>query len=522
MRVASTRDEVDRHIGIRALRVKLACATVILLLCCLIARARAQKVSAQAAVTETTEQKIDRLTAAVAQAQTQMDSYQKELLELRQQLIALRQQMAAEKAAVAPATPPAVLNAGSAEAASGSSAALEEVRERQEIDEAQIATHDLTKVETRSKYPLTVSGLILFNSFVSTRGVDIPSSPAYAIQGLGSTGLSLRQTVLGLDARGPHLLGATSHADLRVDFFASAAGSNYAASGLLRLRTAHAALNWRNTEAFVELDRSILEPGEPTSLVAVAQPELAWAGNLWTWNPQIGVSRHFDLTDSMRIKVQTALIDTFDPQPPGSTSTAPPVTQTEHSRWPGTEARIAFQHGENGVGPEIGVGGYFSPHRTSYGNDFDAWAGTADLRLPVTRHFEITANAYRGQALAGLGGGGYVNYYLYYEGSNVTVRSLDDVGGWAQLKARLGQRAEMNTGYGTDNPFAKEIDSAALPSDGSTYAGLARNRSVFSNVIFNPSAYLNVSLEYKRLWTNYSTGPTSFSDVIGIGAGYRF
>jgi hypothetical protein len=39
------------------------------------------------------------------------------------------------------------------------------------------------------------------------------------------------------------------------------------------------------------------------------------------------------------------------------------------------------------------------------------------LRLPLSKYFELTANAYRGQALAGLGGGGYVNYYAYfYEG----------------------------------------------------------------------------------------------------------
>jgi len=51
---------------------------------------------------------------------------------------------------------------------------------------------------------------------------------------------------------------------------------------------------------------------------------------------------------------------------------------------------------------------------------------------------------------------------------------------------------------------------------------LARNRSFFSNVIYSPSAYLLFSLEYKRLWTNYGTGPTDFSDSIGIGAGYKF
>jgi hypothetical protein len=96
------------------------------------------------------------------------------------------------------------------------------------------------------------------------------------------------------------------------------------------------------------------------------------------------------------------------------------------------------------------------------------------------------------------------------------------VGGWAQLKARAGQRVEMNAGYGADNPFSKEIQAAMSSSYGSSYAGLARNRSFFSNAIYSPSAYLVFSLEYRRLWTNLSTGSTNFSDVIGVGAGYRF
>jgi hypothetical protein len=61
-----------------------------------------------------------------------------------------------------------------------------------------------------------------------------------------------------------------------------------------------------------------------------------------------------------------------------------------------------------------------------------------------------------------------------------------------------------------------------MSSSYSTYSGLARNRSVFSNVIFSPSAYLLFSLEYRRMWTNYNSGPTDFSDVIGIAAGYKF
>ncbi len=499
-------------------RRRFVLAAALLFFCCQGGFVRAQDGPAQQTPPESIEQKVERLTAAVAQAQAQMKTYQEQLLELQRQLTALQQQMATE--AASSGVQPQTANAVKANPTVGNDASLEEIRERQTIEESQIATHDLTKVETQSKYPLKVSGLLLFNGFVNTRQVDISASPAYSVAGSGSTGFSMRQTVLGIDARGPHLFNATSHADLRVDFFANGTQSNYAAGGLLRLRTAHAALRWQKTEAFAELDRSILEPNEPSSLVALAQPELAWAGNLWNWNPQIGISHQIEVTAFSRIKLQSALIDTSDPLPPGSTSGTSSVTQTERSRWPGTEARIAYQRGENGTETEIGVGGYFSPHRTSNGNSYDAWATTIDFRSSLTKYLEITANAYRGQALAGLGGGGYVNYY-YYESPNATIRALDDVGGWAQLKATASQRLEINTGYGIDNPFAHEIAEAYVAS-GTTYAGLARNRSFFSNVIFSPSAYLLFSLEYRHLWTNYSTGPTNFSDVIGIGVGYKF
>jgi len=496
-------------------------AATVLAICSVNSALQAQGGPVQTNTEQTTEQRVEHLTAAMTQAQAQIEAYQRQLLDLREQLTALKRQMAAEKASSAPTTTQAD-RSGAANTVPEIPTTPDEIRERLAMEESQIATHDFTKVESESKFPLKVSGLLLLNGFVNTRQVDIAAAPAYAIPGSGSTGLSVRQTVLGLDARGPHLFSASSHADLRVDFFANGTLSNYAASGILRLRTAHAALDWKNTEAFFAFDRSILEPNQPSSLVAIAQPEVAWAGNLWTWNPQIGMTHRFSLTDTSGVKVQAALIDSSDPLPLGSILNAPAITQTEHSRWPGTEGRIAFQQGENGLGPEIGVGGYFSRHRNSDGDTFDAWAGTVDVRLPLSRYFDITANAYRGQALAGLGGGGYLNYYYVYRGSTEILHALDDIGGWAQLKARAGQRVEMNAGFGSDNPFAKEIQAALSSSPGTTYPGLSRNRSFYSNVIYSPSAYLLFSLEYRRILTTFSSGPTAFSDVIGIGAGYRF
>src|ERR1700760_538296 len=470
---------------------------------------------------ETTEQKVQRLTAAVASTQSQMDAYQKQLQEMQKELSALQKELAAERGAVvAPLSTPSTTTSTSAPSASA--ATLEDIRERQALQESQIATHEQTKVETESKYPLKVSGLLLFNSYVNTRQVDVSAAPTYALPGSGSTGFSVRQTVLGLDARGPHLFGATSRADVRVDFFATDVQSSYAAGGVLRLRTAHAGLKWQNTEAFIQQDRSFLAPFIPSSLVAVAQPDFSWSGNLWVWNPQIGLSRQIGAAGSKRWNLEAGLIDVTDPQLPTVTTNTSNVSRAERSRWPGSEARIAFATGDPETGLEMGASGYFSPHETGGGERFDAWAGALDLRLPVAKHLSLIANAYRGAALGGLGGGGYVDYVHAYAGSAEIARALDDVGGWTQLKSKINERLELNAGYGIDNPFAGQIHASTAIPEYAVYPGLARNKSAVGNVIYSPSTYLLFSLEYRRLWTNYATGTASFSDVIGIGAGYRF
>jgi uncharacterized coiled-coil protein SlyX len=472
---------------------------------------------------ETIEQKVDRLTTALAHTQSQVEAYQNQLQDLKKQLSELQQQLAAEKPAttVAPATSP--LNSSTAsQSASSSRDAIQDIEERQALQESQITTHEQTKVETESKYPLKITGLILFNGYVNTRQVDVSADPTYTLPGNGSTGLSLRQTVLGFDARGPHLFGATSHADVRADFFAGGAQSSYAAAGLLRLRTAHAALRWQNTEAFVEQDRSLISPNTPSSLLAVSLPLFAWSGNLWTWNPQVGISHQIAVTPSSRLKVQAGLIDTADAIPPAAPPSSSTISLAERSRWPGTEARIASGWGDPQLGPEFGISGYFSPHETASQNRFNAWAGAIDLRFPVTRHFAFTANAYRGAGLGGLGGGGFVDYVNLYAGTQEIAHALDDVGGWAQLKTKIGERLEFNGGYGIDNPFASQIHASMEIPEYATYYGLARNRSTVGNVIYSPSSYLLFSLEYRHLWTNFATGPTNTSDVIGVGAGYRF
>lgn len=464
---------------------------------------------AYAQTAETQQERLKRLSTAVMQIQSQMSEYQKQLLELQGQIDALQQELGNSSA-----QPVAVPAQGAL-----TPQTAEELQERQAIAESQIATHEQTKVETKSKYPLRLNGLILFNGFVNTHRVDNAIDPTYALPGDGSTGFSVRQTILGFEATGPHLLGAVSHADLHIDFFANGSQQTYGAAGILRLRTAHASLAWDKTEAFFALDRSLLAPNVPTSLVSTAQPNLSWNGDLWTWNPQIGVRQKIPLTSSRRLEFAGALIDSQDPLLPTATSTST-VTRAERSRWPGLEGRVGYASGQETEGVALGVGGYFSPHRTSDGYRFNAWAISGDLLLPLGRYLQLTSNVYRGAGLGGLGGGGYVDYF-YPAGTNDVAKALNDAGGWAQLKYRRSERFQLNGGYGIDNPFAADVRSS-ITGPTVSYAGLAKNRAAFGNVIVSPSRYLEFSLEYRRLWSNYVNNGMRLSDAIGLAAGYRF
>jgi hypothetical protein len=496
---------------------------------------------AQTGTQESVSQQILKLTEAMAATQAQLEQSQRQLNEMQKQLQALQQQLGQNSSTgAAPGTPASTPPASTPQdAVTELQSAVQDIRDRQAMQESQIATQEQTKIESESKYPVKITGLLLFNGFVNTRAVDIPVTPVLALPGPGSTGASVRQTVLGIDARGPYLFGARSYADLRVDFDGSTqstatttaySGPYSANSTFLRLRTAHAGLQWTRTEAYFSLDHPIFNPDTPTSLTAIAEPALAWSGNLWTWNPQLGLKQNVPLSSSHDLQLEAALVDVGDaPLTPISAVTATsPVTApsaAEQSRWPGVEAHLALVgsglNAEQGF--HVGLGGYFSPHRSYMGEEFDAWAGTVDTRLLLPARLELSGSGYRGLALGGLGGGALkdIEYKTSTSTSSYYVHPLDDVGGWAQLKEKFSERVELNAAYGIDNAFGGEVrrDSTAT---GTLYQNLARNQTYTGNVIYKPTAYLLFSLEYRHLQSSPELGATAASDVIGLGAGFKF
>ena len=506
----------------------------------------ARPVPAQDATQDALAQKVLQLTDAMARTQALLEKSQQELQEMRAQLGDLQRQIAlgspstavpgAITTSAALATPPAETSPDSSDS---NAAAIQDLRERQAIQETEIATQEQTKVESESKYPVKITGLLLMSGFKNTGGVDLASNPSVATGGPGTAGATVRQTVLGIDARGPHIFGASSFADLRIDMFGNPATSTtptaiysgyYTAnSSFVRLRTAHAGLYWDRTELSFALDRPILSPDSPTSLTATAVPALAWSGNLWTWNPQVVVSQTVARRGTAGFELQAALIDVGDaPLTPAVAPTATPVpsapTSAEQSSKPGVEARVAYggPHRDDGRA-HIGLGGFFAPHVSSFGRNFDSWAGTLDARIPLRAHLEFSGNFYRGAALGGLGGGGYKDFA--YASNPITLgyyfKPLDDIGGWAQLKATVNQRLQFNAAFGLDNVFSGQLRHYYLESNSATQ-NLDRNRTYTGNVIYSPSTYLLFSFEYRHLESAPVEGLPNASNIIGLGAGYKF
>lgn len=497
---------------------------------------------AQAANQASLAEQIQKLSDAMASTQAQLDQSQRQMEEMRKQLIELQQQMAQSGAgASTPAPPsaaPAAASSSSQDTSAETAAAVQDIREHEAVMESQIATHEQSKVGSESRYPVKVTGMLLLNGFVNSGAVDMAATPTVAVPGSGSAGATVRQTILGIDARGPHVFGASSFADIRVDFASSPAlneattgyaGYNFTNSTLLRLRTAHAGLQWERTQAFFSLDHPLISPETPSSLTAVAEPPLAWSGNLWTWNPQAGVTQNLASPESRGVQLQAALIDVGDapltpPVAPTGTATITPPSAAEQSSRPGVEARIALLGASREEDrSHIGVGGYFAPHLSSLGRSYDSWAATLDTRLLLFAGLQFSGSFYRGRALGGLGGGGYKDF-AYSPNPNTGgyyFRPLDDVGGWAQLKEKVGERLEFNGAYGMDNVFAGQLRHYFVIG-GSPYQNLAVNRTYTGNVIYSPSSYLLFSLEYRRLESTPIVGLPSQSNVFGIGTGYKF
>ncbi len=362
------------------------------------------------------QQKLEAISAALVTTHQQLEQSQKEIEELREQLALIKKQLASAQPGPAQPSNPTD-DAGSAKT---TAAAIEDLQERQQTLEAQVKLHEQTKVESESKYPIRVTGLILFNSFINRGIVDNIDLPEAALApngdvSNGSAGASFRQTILGIEGFGPRIAGARTSADINVDFFGGLAYSSSSTSaGIVRMRTASINLDWSHDSIQAGMTTPLISPLSPTSYATVAEPGMAGAGNFWTWSPQLRYAHQFQIQPHRQLQFEFGL---WDPPAAGySTSvTVRAPSPGEQSKQPAYESRISYgAPSDNNYGPasedhsfHVALSGYYSRQSYPYGNSIDSWAFTTDFRVPLTHRFEVSGEGYRGRSLGGLGGGVY-------------------------------------------------------------------------------------------------------------------
>lgn len=471
------------------------------------------------------EQKLEEITTALVTTHQQLEQSQQEIRQLQEELVEIKKQLTMSRPSPAePANAANDLNMEKAVVAS-----IEDIKERQQTLEAQVKLHEQTKVESVSKYPIRLTGLILFNSFINRGVVDELDLPEMALSRSdeitnGNTGASFRQTILGIEGFGPRVAGARTSANVNLDFFAGLAYSTSATSaGVVRMRTASINLDWENNSIQFGMVTPLISPLSPTSYATVAVPSMAGAGNLWVWSPQFRFAHQHSLQSGGKLQFEMGLWDTaaagystnqlFRVPSPG-----------EQSMQPAYESRISYMSSTEEHALQIGASGYYSRLSYPYGDKVDSWAGTVDWRVPFRSRFEISGEGYRGKSLGGLGGGAYKDAI---HGTNPITGAdsyigLNTIGGWTQFKSRFGQSVEANASIGLDDGFAGDFHFLVLPSTATATQLQARNKMVMGNIIFRPKTYLILSPEYRRIWTWPISGTVNTADIFTLSVGYQF
>jgi hypothetical protein len=474
---------------------------------------------------------VDALRSALGDTRGELERSHQEVTELRRRLEELEARVEASTGKLSPQTPPSptypTLEDALKAQQSAPSGSPGPTQEREDVLAAQIDEQNQTKVESASRYKVKLSGLVLMNTFTNRGAVDSIDLPAFAVprapdQTNGVFGATLRQTLLGLEVTGPKLAGASTAADVQMDFFGGFPDYQFGAiAGLARLRVARASLEWPRTKLVIGQDVPFFSPLSPTSYATVGEPAFSWAGNLWVWTPQIRVERRWSLSESSGVTLQAGFLDPLTEYFPEEQFDHLP-TPGENSRKPALATHLAWKGNWRSQPATIGVGAYYERQAYGFGRNVDSWATTADWDVPLGRWFALSGEFFRGRALGGLGGGVWNSIVADGDPDSAATRiaGLNTVGGWSQLKVKPASKLEFNVAAGADNPLASDL--RLFPNPMGSRFPLTRNQSLFANSIYRPRSNLILALEYRRLRTYFNNDTKSTADHVNLAIGVAF
>lgn len=356
----------------------------------------------------------------------------------------------------------------------------------------------------------SVHGLVLMNGFYTSDDVNNSDVPQFAVPpggtaiSVSTTSAMVRQSRLSLLGSVPEFAGGALTGELDVDFY----GGQQPSTGgrtfpLLRIRRAFAELVWPRAALLVGQESPPIAAVSPSSLASIGFPEFAAAGNLWLWIPQVRASADLPATGGIRAGAEIAVLAPTAGEPQGTFLTQP--DRAERSGRPYFQGRVRARYGSAESPGEISLGGHYGWLVAASGERVASKAVVASLWTPLTGAFELRAEAFAGEALAGLGGGG-IGQNMIRDG--VPVRSK---GGWVQLNLRPAAW-EVGAGVGIDDPDDADLEP------GSRFRNLA-----FEGHVSWRREPAVVGLEVRELRTRYAPVADDLSAThFNLAVGFEF
>ncbi len=366
---------------------------------------------------------------------------------------------------------------------------LEDAEAMLQMLQQQLATEAESGLRTRSRVGFELSGRVLMNVFSNnkeTNNADVPMYRKQVPDGSlkGGMGMSIRQTVIGGANTVHDVLGGTFTGDIDVDFFGgqvpSPGGRTFP---LMRIRTARGILDWGNAELLIGQEQPLVANLNPVSLASVGAPNFSYAGNLWLWLPQIRYGIRSE--GALRFGAQVAALAPTSAEPAAFFATG--FDAAERTNTPFLQGRLHLGWGEEDRAAEIGVGVHYGKVNDNAGEAQTSSAITADFVVPFLSRFELLGEAFTGQMLSGLGGGG-----IGYNFGADSLTPLRTIGGWVQLNYDVTPRLLVGAGFGLDDP--NDDDSPML----------LRNATTEAHLHWRPAGPLVMGVEWRSTKTRYA------------------
>lgn len=439
-----------------------------------------------------------------------LDRLEQENRDLAAQVSALRSELAVARgtAPVNPAAAPAEAAPAQAQSAetpaAGAASTQAPLDERVAVQEQRTAELEQTKVGAASRLPISLTGMVLFNSFLNGRSSGSAEDPLIAspVSGPSGTGAALSQSILGLTFQGPRVLGGgLVNGQIHMDFWG---GSSSSLNHLIRLRVATVSIDWKNQSLTVGQDKPIISPRDPTSLAQVAYAPLTYTGNPWLWQPQIRFEQRVALGADSGIRARVGVYETSEP----TFGVISEYASSISSARPAIEGRFEIWHKFGKDGRIEIAPGFHTSQTHVIGLSIPSRLFSTDWLIQPLARVQLTGMFFTGQNAAGIGTlpDGFTIFSPY------RVRAVGTTGGWTQFSFLATRRLTFNIYGGQESHQTMNLLAGEI----------TRNFEYAGNAIYKLGSNVVLGIEAAQVRTNYLQLSNHLVDHYDAALGYLF